>query len=130
MVVGKATVERKPFLISQPPLSSLAHLPRSFSCLHWLLLSVGHRKQSHARHEGQNIYMCEFLSHPRPVSQLGCSQWKERLCFGGESMCFRLCFCYFPFSLLSLCTCGCVSDISTMVVCDVGLLHREEGSAP
>ena len=58
VVVGKATVERRPFLISQPPLSSLAHLPRSFSCVHWLLLSVGHRKQSHARHEGQNIYMC------------------------------------------------------------------------
>lgn len=45
----------------------------------------------------------------------------ERLCFGGKSMCFRLCFHYFHSSLLSL---------STVVVCDVGLLHREEGSAP
>ena len=54
----------------------------------------------------------------------------ERLCFGGKSMCFRLCFHYFHSSLLSLCTCSCVSDISTVVVCDVGLLHREEGSAP
>lgn len=74
-----------------------------------------------------------FLSQgfiPDQFHSLDAPSGKRGSVFGGESMCFRLCFHYFHSSLLCLCTCGCVSDISTVVVCDVGLLHREEGSAP
>lgn len=66
--------------------------------------------------------------HPRPVSQLICSQWRGSV-FGGKacalgcaSTTFTLLFS--PFALVAVC------QTSALVVCDVGLLHREEGSAP